>query len=114
MENVLGQPIRYSTGASEAWERRLHAGFSVRAGPLLFAADLDNLTAEPRYYHAGGELRFGPLALRAGMTGSASSGVGRDLSAGVGMRLAMLQLDYAYWMPSELPDTHRVSLTVRF
>lgn len=114
VENLLGQPIRYSTGTSEAWERRIRAGFGLRAGPLLLAADLDNLSAEPRYYHAGGELRFGPLALRAGITGSASSGAGRDLSAGVGVRLAMLQLDYAYLMPSELPDTHRVSLTVRF
>lgn len=118
VENLVGQPIRYSTGASEAWERRVRAGLSIRTGPLLLAADLDNLTTEPRYYHAGAELGLGPLSLRAGVTGIASqvsgSGAGTDLSAGAGVRFGGLQLDYAYLMPSELPDTHRVSLTLRF
>lgn len=118
VENALGQSIRYSTGAPEKWDRVVRAGLSVGAGPLLLAVDLENLTAEPRYYHAGAEVSFGPLALRAGATGALSqvpgSGAGTDLSAGAGVRLAGLQLDYAYLMPSELPDTHRVSLTVRF
>ena len=117
-ENLMGQGLRYSTGFEEPWERRLTAGASVRLGPLLLAADVESLGGGGRFYHAGAELTLGLLALRAGatgsLTGSGSPDQERDLSAGAGLRLGGLQVDYAYLMPSALPETHRISLTLRF
>ncbi len=121
-ENLMRQAIRYSTGFEEPWERRLSAGASVRLGPILLAGDVESLgersSAGSRFYHVGAELALGLLALRAGATGaltpSGPSDQERDLTAGVGLRLGGLQVDYAYLMPSALPETHRISLTLRF
>ena len=120
-ENLVSQPIRYSTGSNEPWDRRLTVGASLRLGPLLLTADLESVGPAPgdaaRFYHAGAEVRLGPLALRGGATGpltnSGPSETERDLTAGVGLRLGGLQVDYAYLMPSALPETHRISLTLR-
>lgn len=122
LENLAGSPIRYDDGHPEPWERRITAGTSLRLGPVLLAADLESLGggqgSDRRYYHAGAELSLGPLALRGGATGpltaSGPSAEERDLTAGVGLRLGSLQVDYAYLMPADLPETHRLSLTLRF
>lgn len=117
-ENLLSRPVRYSTGAEEPWEPRWTAGASLRLGPLVLAADVESLARASRFYHAGVEVLLGPLALRGGATGpltsSGPSETERDLSAGVGLRLGGLGVDYSYLMPSALPETHRISLTLRF
>ncbi|MEW6047331.1 MAG: hypothetical protein AB1609_12755 [Bacillota bacterium] len=121
-ENLVQQPIRYTTGTDEPWERRLTAGASLKLGPILLAAEVESLGTDSsggsRFYHAGAELNLAPMVLRGGATGplskSGPSEQERDLTAGVGLRLGGLQVDYAYLMPASLPDTHRLSLTVRF
>lgn len=119
VENLLEeQKLVYSNGHEEPWEKKVTAGASVLLGPLTLAADLENVGSEPQYYHAGVELALGPLALRAGATGpwgaDGPSSDERDLTAGAGLRLGGLQVDYAYLMPQTLPQTHRLSLTLRF
>lgn len=119
VENALATPIRYSTGSVEAWERRLVAGASVRLGAVLLAADVERVGSRAQYYHAGAELAMGVLALRGGVTaplgGKAEEAErSRELTAGVGLRLGLLQVDYAYLMPATLPDSHRLSLALRF
>lgn len=114
-ESLLGQGVRYDTGSEEAFERRLVVGVSLRAGPVVLAADLEDVTGNQRFYHAGAEARLGVLALRGGASGQLGQHPGSpDLSAGAGVALAAFQLDYAYLLPAALPATHRLSLTLRF
>ncbi len=113
--NLLGQGVRYDTGSEEAFERRLTVGASLRAGPLLLAADLGDPTGSRRFHHAAVEARLGVLTLRGGASGQLAREAGSpDLSAGAGVSLGEFQMDYAYLMPAALPATHRVSLTLRF
>ncbi|WP_324668085.1 PorV/PorQ family protein [Geochorda subterranea] len=119
VENAVATPIRYSTGAVEAWERRLVAGASVRLRSLLLAADVESVGGHSQYYHAGAELGLGLLALRGGITApmggdGEDAADSRELTAGIGLRLGSLQVDYAYLMPATLPDSHRLSLALRF
>lgn len=117
VENAICSPVRYGTGSVEPWERRLVAGASVRFHTVLLAADVESIGGHRQYYHAGAELGLGALAVRAGISspfGGEDATPSRDLSAGVGLRLGSIQVDYAYLMPASLPDTHRLSITLRF
>jgi hypothetical protein len=76
---------------------------------LLLAADMiwkDGMDAR-----IGGEFRLGKFALRAG-------GGYRDekfsFSVGAGFVIPLFSIDYAYQTHSTLPDSHRLSLGVRF
>lgn len=113
-ENLFNTSVSYSTGASERWEHKLRAGVSASLGRVTLAADLENLGATPVYYHAGAEVALGMVALRGGATGPLGAAGDRELSAGAGLRLGNAQVDYAFLMPQTLPQTHRLSLTVRF
>jgi len=107
--NVLGS-LKYDSGHTDAFDRSLGAGVAVRPmDNLLLAADViwkDGIDAR-----IGGEFRLGKFALRAG-------GGYRDeklsFSAGAGFLLPAFSIDYAYQTHSILPDSHRLSLCVKF
>jgi hypothetical protein len=75
----------------------------------LFAADAvfeDGLAAR-----VGAEYRVKQFALRAG---GVLDGDEASLTAGAGFAMEGFSVDYAYQTHSVLPDSHRVSLNVRF
>ena len=114
--NLWSQPIRYSTGTAERWEGSLTVGASARLGPVLVAADLEQPGGPDRYYRVGAELSWSSISLRAGAAGplSGPGSGGMDLTAGLGLRLGRFNADYALLLPADLPESHRLSLTVRF
>ena len=107
--NVLGS-LKYDSGHTDAFDRSFGAGVAVRPmDNLLIAADViwkDGIDAR-----VGGEFRLGKFAVRAG-------GGYRDdklsFSAGAGFLLPSFSIDYAYQTHSILPDSHRLSLCVKF
>lgn len=115
-ENLFGQPVRYTNGTSEPWPGRLSIGGAAMLGQVRIAADIRDLAGSFRTLHLGAELPLGRGALRAGLTSPLGrSSVGRpDITGGFGIQLGPSQVDYALLLPSELPMTHRLSLTLRF
>ena len=107
--NALGS-LKYDSGHTDAFDRSFGAGVAVRPmDNLLLAADViykDGMDAR-----IGGEFRLGKFALRAG-------GGYRDekfsFSVGAGFVIPLFSIDYAYQTHSTLPDSHRLSLGVRF
>ncbi len=107
--NALGS-IKYSSGHTDAFDRSFGAGIAVRPlDKLLLAADViwkDGMDAR-----IGGEFQLGKFAVRAG-------GAYRDdkisFSAGAGFVMPLFSVDYAYQTHSILPDSHRLSLCVKF
>jgi len=59
----------------------------------------------------GAEYRFRQMALRAG---GSFGGNGTCLTAGAGFGVATFNIDYAYQHHSTLPDSHRLSLGMKF
>jgi hypothetical protein len=107
--NVLGS-LKYDSGHTDAFDRSFGAGVAVLPmDNLLLAADViwkDGVDAR-----VGGEFRLGKFAVRAG-------GGYRDerlsFSAGAGFVMPLFSVDYAYQTHSVLPDSHRLSLGIRF
>lgn len=97
-----------STGTKEPFEPELVVGASWKSGSLLVAAER-SFSGPVR---AGVEYRLGrSLALRAGAW--AEDGY-FNWSAGAGIGLGSVAVDYAYADDGMLPGTHRVSLSYRF
>ena len=107
--NVLGS-LKYDSGYADAFDRSFGAGVAVRPiDNLLLAADV--IWKEGMDARIGGEFRLGKFAVRAG-------GGYRDeklsFSAGAGFVMPLFSVDYAYQTHSVLPDSHRLSLGVKF
>ncbi|HAI86896.1 MAG TPA: hypothetical protein DCL63_07895 [Firmicutes bacterium] len=107
--NVLGS-VKYSGGATDAFDRSWGVGIAIRPmRALLIAADA--VIGEGFSARAGAEYRLGLVALRAG----AAFGSGQtSMTAGAGFALANFKIDYAYQTHSVLPDSHKLSLGMRF
>lgn len=107
--NVLGS-VKYSSGHIDAFDRSLGVGIAVRPiDDLLLAADViwkDGIDAR-----IGGEFRLGRLAVRAG-GGYQSDEM--SFSVGAGFLMPFFGIDYAYQTHAVMPDSHRLSLSVRF
>ncbi|BAS28702.1 hypothetical protein LIP_2873 [Limnochorda pilosa] len=93
------------------------AGFALMGREFVVTGEYEVPGSEDRsggIARAGLEVRLGRLLdLRAG----AAYQVAQDLldpSAGIGIHLGGLRLDYAYTLPAVLPETHRLALAVRF
>lgn len=107
--NLLGT-VTYSGGSKDAFDRAF--GFGVSFEPmdnLLIAGDavLENgFTGK-----VGAEYRFRQMAVRAG----GSFGEGQTcLTIGAGFAVTNFNIDYAYQHHSTLPDSHRLSLSMKF
>jgi len=107
--NVVGK-VRYDNNAEDAFERAFGVGAAYRpSDSLLFAADAvleDGLAAR-----VGAEYRIKQFALRAG---GALDGGEASITAGAGFAMDSFAVDYAYQTHKVLPDSHRISLSVRF
>lgn len=107
--SVLGS-VHYTSGDDDAFDRSWGVGVSTRPLPgLLVAADA---VVKGEYtLHAGAEYLLGNMALR----GGAIWGEGRtSFTAGLGVVMPGFSVDYAYQTHSVLPDSHRLSLSIRF
>lgn len=93
---------------------RLGAAYRVIPDRLTIAADAEKVVGDDQIYgHAGIEYWIAPmLALRAGYSSVSDAGTG--FTAGLGLRVNQLQLDYAFADENELDNAHRISMTYRF
>ncbi|OPZ64339.1 MAG: hypothetical protein BWY85_01209 [Firmicutes bacterium ADurb.Bin506] len=107
--DLLGS-VKYETGSTDPFDRSFGVGVAVRPlDGLLVAADA--ILGETVVGKFGAEYRWGPVALRAGAQLSEAS---RCYTAGAGFALHGFTIDYAYQAHNILPDSHRISLGVRF
>lgn len=109
-QNILPSPIggmTWDTGAKEGIPYNLKAGLSYRAlDGVLLCADLDQAHNRPLLFHGGAE--WGPLwkllYVRGGLDQypqNANSAV-TNYTAGLGITLAGISFDYAYYMDNLL------------
>lgn len=128
MENVSGAEIEYQSGHTEVWGQNVRVGASLKVGvqklaSLTLAMDIDHLLDErDRTLHAGAELWLGPLGLRGGIYGPLDKFLAFQLqdlaqlplTAGASLVSGSFEINYAFLAHPDLPDTHRLSATLRF
>ncbi len=107
--NLFGK-VRYGDSEEDAFERAFGVGAAYRPfRNLLLAADAvlkDGIAAR-----VGAEYCIKQFAVRAG--GSVQKGE-TSITAGAGFGMGNFSVDYAYQTHKVLPDSHRISLNVRF
>ena len=87
----------------------LRVGLALRPGPFEIALDLVKPTDDDTYYCAGAEWWIEKIvAVRAGYKSNQDAGSG--FTAGLGFKVATVDLDYAYVDFGDLGNTHRISL----
>ncbi|MEK7395451.1 MAG: PorV/PorQ family protein [Candidatus Poribacteria bacterium] len=94
---------------SYAIPRKLSAGLSYKImnDMVLTSASIDKAGGRSPNFHIGAEVHpVKDLALRAGYTTDTG-----ELSAGIGVRISIIQLDYGFGLLS-LGSTHRLSFTM--
>lgn len=87
----------------------LRLGLALRRSPFMIALDLVKPTDDDTYYCAGAEWWIEKIvALRVGY--KSNQDVGSGFTAGLGFKVATVDLDYAYVAYGDLGNTHRISL----
>ena len=88
-------------------------GIALRLKSLSIAADAVKEIDNDIYYCAGLEWWIGNiLALRAGYR--TDQDIGSGMSAGIGLKVSKINLDYAYVPYGDLGNTQRISLGINF
>lgn len=107
--NLIGS-IKYDSGETDPFDRSFGVGAAFcPMDNLTIAADAiikDGFTGR-----LGAEYKFKQIAVRAG--GSFSGGQ-MSITAGAGFAMPGFSIDYAYQTHNVLPDSHRLSLGVKF
>lgn len=113
----LGGKLKYKNSSyEETIHQNLKAGVALTAlkKHLLLTFDANIPNDNIIHYHAGAEFLLGGIALRAGyLTGPKDKNLGKKFTAGLGLKLSNIFLDYAFVPYGDLGDTHRVSLGFR-
>lgn len=112
LENGLSGGIRFDNGHVEGWNRSLRIGgslsFALTEGATVnLLLDLSGLLDHGLHSHLGAELWVEGLGVRIGLDGGA-------ITVGSSVWMKSLRVDWAYAGHPRLPDTNRLSLTVRF
>ena len=111
-ENLVATPVYFSDGHRESWpfDMRIGGAFSI----ANFSGSLEVENIIPRrgatglpHVHAGLEASFVPVAFRLGFDQNM-------LTLGMSVTWNLVRLDYTTAIHSQLPMTHRLSLTVFF
>ncbi len=112
LENILRGEIEFTNGHVEQWNPDLRLGgslsfelFERSSMNLLF--ELGRILEGGFHSHFGAELWASELGVRAGLDGGA-------ITIGSSIWLKRLRIDWAYAIHPRLPDTNRLSLTLRF
>ena len=91
----------------------LRGGVALKIGSIILSFDAVMPNDNDSYFCGGVEFPLGNfIALRGGYT--TRNDAGQGYSAGVGINISGLSVDYAYVPYSDLGDTHRISLTMRW
>jgi len=89
------------------------AGIALKLGAPSIAVDAVKAIDDEMYFCAGLEWRIGNIpSIRAGYRTGQDAGSGA--SYGIGLKISKIQLDYAYVLYSDLGNTHRLSLGIKF
>lgn len=116
VENLLPIGITYGSGHNEPWRIGVRLGASVGLlDSLILAAEIETTGI----FHLGAEYRFNnlntpeisDLAIRAGTILLRG---GPMLTLGVGTKLNVYEVNYAFTGHPQLPGSHRLSFTARF
>ena len=112
LENGLSGQIKFDNGHIEGWNPDLRLGgslfFEVLDGAIVnLLLDFSGVLSGELRSHLGAELWVGELGVRAGLDDGA-------ITVGSSIWLKPLRIDWAYAAHPRLPDTNRLSLTVRF
>ncbi|MDD2202632.1 MAG: PorV/PorQ family protein [Firmicutes bacterium] len=107
--NVAGE-LKYESEYTDAFDLYVGAGIALYPMEnLLIAADV--IYKDAIEGRVGGEYELGRIRLRAG----GAFGAGRtSVTAGAGFAVSVFSIDYAYQTHNVLPDSHRLSLGVKF
>lgn len=111
-EGALSTPIRYSSGSEEDWEQGLRLGAVVTLSPFeevqwTLAVDGIGLLGPSPQLALGIESWIGGVGGRIGYDGEGPT-------VGLSVKFSGLEVDWGYAMRSDLGDSHRVSVTIRF
>jgi hypothetical protein len=112
LENGLSEEIRFDNGHTEEWTPSLRLGGSLslsiwEGATLNLLLDLSQVLESRPQSHLGVELWVDSLGLRAGCDGG-------GITVGSSVWFKSLRVDWAYAAHPQLPDTQRISLTLRF
>jgi len=112
VENLISGQIAFENGHNEHWPTKIDIGAALTMQPFLtaywnLAVSIAGIfTANPRI--AGGvEVWVKDLAARIGYSKS-------QATIGLTLRFETYQVDWAYVLHADLPDSHYLSLTFRF
>ncbi len=111
-EGAASAPVGYSTGGSDPWESSLRLGLALTLSPtpgVLWNATFEasGLFSSASALSGGIESWIGGIGARIGYDGDGPT-------FGLSIRFTALEIDWAYTTRSDLGDTHRVSLSLRF
>lgn len=101
-----GDPLPFTFRSGAAYQTRLGSGHD-----LTVLADAVQVNDRAVAVHVGAEYMYaGLLAARLGYKAGYDL---EGLTAGLGLRWSVLELDYAFGLVQELTSTHRITLLVR-
>ncbi len=112
MRQFFGE-MKYDTVAFP-FKSAMIAGGAVKTPAYVITGEYEMNAAAGNRARAGIEYKIIPVAaLRAGVVYEQETQE-MELSAGLGVTVAGVQVNYAYTLPQALPATHRLSLNIRF
>ncbi|MGB2982352.1 MAG: hypothetical protein WBC63_00650 [Candidatus Bipolaricaulia bacterium] len=111
-EGAFSSPISYASGTEEAFGRSLRLGAALQLEPahgVLWNAAFEavGLFSSTSSLAVGLETWIGVVGARVGFDG-------RGPTFGLSVRFMALEIDWAYASRSDLGDSHRVALALRF
>ncbi len=111
-EGAFSSPISYDGGAKESFDQSLRLGAAVTLEPadeVIWRATVEaaGLFSGRGTLTGGLETWIGGLGARVGFDGEAPT-------FGLSVRFTAVEIDWAYASRSDLGDSHRVSLSLRF
>lgn len=112
LESAISAPVTYASGHRESFAPSLRMGLAAMLSPapdIWWNASFEavGLFAGDPAFRAGLEAWIGEIGARVGYDGDGAT-------VGLTLRVAGIQLDWAYATRTDLGDSHRVSLSLRF
>jgi hypothetical protein len=104
----IGANLKWNTGHSDTLPLTTTLGMAYKTtnNKVTVAVDIEKRTNRPLKFRGGAELWLSKdIAIRVGMNGE-------NFTAGAGLRIGKLSLDYAY-MSHDLGSSHRISLGLK-
>jgi len=111
-EGAVSVPVGYSTGGSDPWDSSIRIGLALTLSPAPDVRwnatfEASGLFSSAAALSGGIEAWIGGLGARVGYDGAGPT-------FGLSIRFDALQIDWAYAARTDLGDSHRVSLSLRF